>query len=223
MKDYEISASCVSFFTDETISLLCPAPKCPSSYPVVVHLSRMAALYHVPESGNRCRGFHPLESIRGADLRWKMDAQRQSRGELGVWILPSLPCLPLSPPSLLPGLFTGIASLCVSTHIARAEGGQTEAVIDSGSQSWIQMSASDATTTTRPSLIRSCCWKTASRWEIPVPAIAKAIWQTNKYQICFAVTWREMLPCNLAHPTATYTQNHQMVGWRRKLQPGWHR
>lgn len=94
-----------------------------------------------PRSGSRCRGFHPLQSIREASARWKMATRRQKRRGLRLNPANPPPLLLSAPP--IPSLFNAIATSHILARIVscnRASGG-------AGGPSWIPNAAKHATAT----------------------------------------------------------------------------
>lgn len=111
----------------------------------------------VPGSGSRCRGFHPLESIREAAARWKMATRnRKKRGGWGLILPPSPTSLPPPPPipsRPLPSLFSAVATPHISARIVscnRASGG-------AGSPSWIPMLQN------MPQPLPKCLWSDVAK------------------------------------------------------------
>lgn len=116
----------------------------------------------VPGSGIRCRGFHPLESIREAAGRWKMATRRRKKEgpRLNPATLPYLP--PPPPPPIpshpipsrpLPSLFNAFATPHISARIVscnRASGG-------AGSPFWIPMLQN------MPQPLPKCLWSDVAK------------------------------------------------------------
>lgn len=103
----------------------------------------------VPGSGSRCRGFHPLESIREAAARWKMATRRRKKEGLGL----NPATLPLPPSRPLPSLFSAVATPHISARIVscnRASGG-------AGSPSWIPMLQN------MPQPLPKCLWSDVAK------------------------------------------------------------
>lgn len=108
---------CESFY--EAISFLWP--------PVVVRLCRTVACAASEGAEADVEGFTHLKALEGQPQRWKMAARRRWRrggwGRLGRGHNPPIPRFSSSSP--LPSLFSGIASLHISTQIALCKQSQS--------------------------------------------------------------------------------------------------
>lgn len=95
--------------------------------PVVVRLCRTVACAASEGAEADVEGFTHLKALEGQPQRWKMAARRRRRrggwGRLGRGHNPPIPRFSSSSP--LPSLFSGIASLHISTQIALCKQSQS--------------------------------------------------------------------------------------------------
>lgn len=117
---FSVSASFALLHVNETISFLWP---CPSSCPVDVCLCRTVACAVSQGAEADVEGFTHLKALEGRP----QDERCPLGGREGGWglILPSLPSPPPLPSLPLPSLFSGIASLHISTQIALCKQSQS--------------------------------------------------------------------------------------------------
>lgn len=208
--DVSVSASCSTWMRPSAFSGLALTLPCEPSCGCAS--LQDGGLCRVPGNGSRCRGFHPLESIRGAVARWKMAAWRQREKEEGVggWGLIQLSHLSSPPLTLvvLP-LFTSKLRLRCANRAGHGAGVCPESQCRQPCHSHFS----------------KCLWSQVAVGNL-LPA-QKFLWLLRRFDrhtyiksVCR--NWGESLECNLALVPRLPAPNPTDGQLLRRLLPGWH-